>query len=80
MEDAEMPYEPDTEPGQKLQFAFEEKYLNTEGVVGVGLTDGDRGELAIIVYLQSQGAETNLPAEFQGHQVIVEVVGAIDAY
>ena len=80
MEDAVMPYIPDSEPGQDLQLAFEEKYLETDGLLGIGLTDGDRGELAIVVYLQSKGPEANLPTEFRGHQVIIEVVGAIDAY
>jgi len=80
MENAAMSYDPDNEPGQKLQAEFEEKYLDTDGVVGIGLTDGDRGELAIVVYLQSKSAEADLPSTFQGHQVVFEIVGTIDAY
>ncbi len=80
MEDAAMPYDPNPERERNLQHAFEERYLNTDGVVGVGLIDGDQGELAIVVYLQSKRPEAALPTEFQGHQVKFEVVGAIDAY
>ena len=80
MEDAEMPYNPASEQKQNLQFAFEEAYLDTDGVLGVGLTDGDAGEVAIVVYLRSKSVEKNLPAQFRGHPVTFEIVGAIDAY
>lgn len=80
MEDAEMPYNPDGDPRDKLQAAFEEKYLDSDGVVGIGMTDGDAGEPAILVYLQSAQAAEALPKTFEGMAVATEIVGDIDAY
>lgn len=79
MEDAEMPYHPEADPNHHAQAAFEQKYLDAEGVVGVGLGANALGEEAIVVYLESEGAVAILPKHFEGMDVIPEVVGAIDA-
>ncbi len=79
MENAEMIYNPDDDPRSEVQTAFEEKYLDLEGVLGVGITTGPTGDDAIVVYLEHGGAESKLPKTFQGLDVIAEIVGEVKA-
>lgn len=80
MEDAEMPYNPESDLVHRVQAAFEEKYLSVDGVLGVGLGQNEHGDDAIVVYLRDIGAFALIPKKFEDMDVVPEVVGAIDAY
>lgn len=80
MEDAAMPYNPEDDAVSRIQSAFEEKYLDTKGVVGVGLGQNAHGDDAIVVYLKDKVAVALLPKTFKEMDVVSEVVGEIDAY
>ena len=80
MEDAEMPYNPESAFVHPAQTAFEEQYLDVDGVVGVGLGQNEHGDDAIVVYLRDIGVFALIPKKFKGMDVVPEVIGVIDAY
>lgn len=80
MEDAAMPYNPEDTPASQVQSAFEEKYLDVDGVLGVGLGQNAHGDDAIVVYLRHSAVSALIPKRFKDIDVMPEVVGEIDAY
>lgn len=80
-ENAEMYYNPEAEKDvdTELQRKFEKRLFAIEGVVGVGMGQSVAGEDAIIVYVRDRSVVSELPNEIDGHTVVVEVTGDIDA-
>jgi hypothetical protein len=61
------------EEALEIQKDFEDKYAKTNGVVGVGICmNQKRDDLAINVYVSRQ--PVNLPGDFEGLDVVVDVV------
>ena len=59
----------------EIQRAFEHRYAHEEGVVGVGIgLNRGRDDLAINVYVTRKSCKDKLPGEFDGLDVIVDVV------
>ena len=79
MENAEMPYDPESDPVHRVQAAFEERFLGVDGVQGVGLGQNQIGDDAIVVYLRDIGVFSLIPKKFEDMDVVPEVVGEIDA-
>lgn len=67
-------------PGASALTRFEAKYLGRDGVEGVGEGRTELGDPAITVYVRDAGVAKTLPKSFEDWPVLVEVVGAIDAY
>lgn len=69
------------EQASEIQRVFEDRYAKEEKVVGVGLGLNERGnDLALNVQVSDQSAVADLPKTFSGLEVIVDVVGEVEAY
>ena len=82
-ENAEISFEPDLVADDALSAAqarFEARYIGHDGVEGVGQGIDDVGNPALTVYVRDAGVVKNLPKRFEDYAVLVEIVGAIDAY
>jgi hypothetical protein len=65
----------------KIQRAFEAKFGSGKGLVGIGIGLNASGDdLALSVLVQEQETVTELPSEFDGMDVVVDVVGETLAY
>ena len=82
-ENAEISFDPDLavdEPLFAAQTRFEAQYMERDGVEGVGEGRDAVGNPAITVYVRDSGVAGLLPKQFEGYPVLIEIVGAIDAY
>ena len=82
-ENAEISFEPDVAADNPLSAAqanFEARYIGREGIEGVGQGTDAIGNSALTVYVRDAGAAKDLPKRFEGYTVLIEIVGAIDAY
>lgn len=82
-EDAEIAFNPDMaedEPLFAAQTRFEAQYMERGGVEGVGEGRDAVGNPAITVYVRDSGVAKLLPKRFEDYPVLIEIVGAIDAY
>jgi len=81
----EIPYPDDEEETmssseiERVKNQFEQKLLQIDGVVGVGIGQNEIGDDAIVVYLRDASSEEKIPAEIGGHPVLTEITGDIDA-
>ncbi len=65
----------------EIQRAFEERFADCDGLVGVGIClNSSRDDLAINVYLSKEKKGAKLPKTFDGLDVVVDVVGEVRAF
>lgn len=82
-ENAEIAFTPEMaedEPLFAAQARFEAQYMERDGVEGVGESQDAVGNPAIMVYVRDSGVASHLPKRFEDYPVLIEIVGAIDAY
>lgn len=65
----------------EIQRAFEAKFGSGKGLVGIGIGLNASGDdLALSVLVQEQESVAELPSEFEGLDVVVDVVDETLAY
>lgn len=65
----------------EIQRAFQEKFGADEELLGIGIGLNDAGDdLTLNVLVKKPEKASQLPAEFKGLDVVVNVVGANTAY
>ncbi len=65
---------------ERVKQAHELELMAIDGVVGVGVGDGDLGEDVILVYVRDAATAKQVPKSLEGHAVRIVVTGDIDAY
>lgn len=67
---------------QQVKERHERELLRLDGVQGVGIGDDDRGEPAIMVYVEegSKGARRRIPARLENVRVVIEESEPFAAY
>lgn len=65
----------------RVQRAFEEQFSGREGVLGIGIgLNSSQNDLALNVFVAEQEQAEQLPAKFDGLDVVVGVVGEFRAF
>lgn len=65
----------------RVQRAFEEQFSGREGVLGIGIgLNSSQNDLALNVFVAEQEQAAQLPAKFDGLDVVVGVVGEFRAF
>ena len=77
---ASTPEMAEDEPLFAARARFEAQYMERDGVEGVGEGRDAIGNPAITVYVRDPDVAKRLPKRFENHPVLIEIVGAIDAY
>jgi len=82
-EQAVVPYNPSEDQElaemERALRRHEATLMATPGVTGVALGRSQTGDPAIVVYLLDRGHRSGLPATLDGHPVVTEITGPIDA-
>lgn len=80
-EQAAVPYNPDEDVSgiEQVLRQHESGLMATPGVTGVAIGRSPTGDLAIVVYLQDKRFRTRLPSLIDGHPVVTQVTGTIEA-
>ena len=65
----------------EIQKAFEERYAGRSGVLGIGIGfNRTHDDLALNVQVARPVEAAKIPPSFDGLDVVVDVVGSIEAY
>jgi hypothetical protein len=80
-EQAAVPYNPDEKVSgmEQVLRQHEGSLMATPGVTGVAIGVSPIGDPAIVVYLQDKKFRTGLPSLIDGHPVVTQVTGTIEA-
>jgi hypothetical protein len=81
-EEAAMPYNGDDQRTSGIEGVLrqhEHELLARPGVTGVAVGKSPTGEPAIVVYLLDKSYGSGLPHSIDGHPVVVQVTGPIEA-
>ncbi|HTV70113.1 MAG TPA: hypothetical protein VMF90_16405 [Rhizobiaceae bacterium] len=65
---------------RRIQKAFEERFAGEEGILGIGIrNNAAEDDLALSVSVTTREQAAKLPADFEGLEVVVDVVGEFRA-
>ena len=80
-EQAAVPYNPDEDFSgiEQVLRQHERSLLEKPGVTGVAIGRSPTGDPAIVIYLLDQKNRKGLPALLDGHPVVTQVTGPIEA-
>jgi hypothetical protein len=80
-EQAAVPYNPDEEVSgvEQVLRQHEGRLMATPGVTGVAIGTSPTGDPAIVIFLQDKRFRTGLPSLIDGHPVVTQVTGTIEA-
>jgi len=81
-EEAQMPYNPTQGEHGEIERVLQRhqaSLLATPGVTGVAVGRSAIGDPAIVIYLLDKKYRAGLPGALEGHPVVTEVTGPIDA-
>ena len=81
-EQAAVPYNPDEEGISRVEQVLrqqESRLMAKPGVTGVGIARSPTGDPAIVIYLEDHSFRKGLPTLIDGHPVVTQVTGPIEA-
>lgn len=69
------------EQAVEIQRVFEERYAGKSGVVGIGIGLNEaRDDLALNVQVARPAEAAQIPPKFRGLEVVIDIVGTVEAF